>query len=246
MDWKIFNKKLNKISVLADNAFQDNSISSLERDLMASYVRDLYDMILEDGLVGSSKKNISEFQNFNTGNQSRQEKKETHITPTAKPTVTYETYEREVAVEEKVLELVPEVAVLEITQPKEQVSQVSQVATISVPQPASKAKQLDDNLMNELFVDDKISDLSGKLGSQKIPDLTKAMGINERIFTVQELFNNDQNFFNTVLHQLNSMNNFDEAKNYLIEEVITKLDWTAENKLKKAGTFIKLVKRRYV
>jgi len=243
MDWQKFNKKLNKISVLADNAFQDNSISSLERDLMASYVRDLYDMILEDGVEGSSKKNVSESQNFINGNQSRQEKKETHMAPTVQPTVSFE---REVAVAEKVIEIVPEVAVLEIAQPKEQVSQVSKIASVSVPQPSSKAKQLDDNQMNELFVDDKISDLSGKLGSQRIPDLTKAMGINERIFTVQELFNNDQNFFNTVLNQLNSLNNFEEAKIYLIEEVISKLDWTAENKLKKAGTFIKLIKRRYV
>jgi hypothetical protein len=71
------------------------------------------------------------------------------------------------------------------------------------------------------------------------------MGINERIFTQQELFGNNQMQFNETLQKLNNCQNFIEAKQYLLDNVISVYDWTNEQKIKKAATFVKLVKRKF-
>ncbi|HMT54541.1 MAG TPA: hypothetical protein PKC06_14900, partial [Saprospiraceae bacterium] len=101
-------------------------------------------------------------------------------------------------------------------------------------------------IMDELFAEERISDLSDKLSLSPIKDLTKSMGINEKIFTQQELFGNNQQQFITTLEKLNNCQNFTEAKQYLLENVINDFGWTSEGKVKKAATFIKLVKRKFV
>lgn len=70
------------------------------------------------------------------------------------------------------------------------------------------------------------------------------MGINERIFTQQELFGNNQAHFSKNIEGLNKCQSFDEAKQYLVDNVIYKYDWVAEPKIKKAATFIKFIKKK--
>ena len=48
MDTQSFNKKLNKISALADNGNADGHFSSLERDLLLSYIRELYEIVIDE------------------------------------------------------------------------------------------------------------------------------------------------------------------------------------------------------
>ena len=72
------------------------------------------------------------------------------------------------------------------------------------------------------------------------------MSINERIFTLKELFGNEEEVFKTTLNELNGLSNYEEAKNYLAEKVVDKYDWVNDSKIKKAKNFIKLVKRRYL
>jgi hypothetical protein len=78
-----------------------------------------------------------------------------------------------------------------------------------------------------------------------IADLTKAMGINEKIFTVRELFKKDQDKFNDTIQHLNTLASFDEAKTYLMHGVAKDLGWDEPDMHKKAFNFIKLVQRRY-
>ncbi|HMT71574.1 MAG TPA: hypothetical protein PKD16_15505, partial [Saprospiraceae bacterium] len=47
MDIKNFNRKLHKISSLAENANDDNDLTALEHDLLLSYIRDLYEIALD-------------------------------------------------------------------------------------------------------------------------------------------------------------------------------------------------------
>ncbi len=87
--------------------------------------------------------------------------------------------------------------------------------------------------------------MSEKLGELPIQDIKKAMGLNERIFTVNELFGGEQTTFDTTLSELNSLRSFDEAKDYLIRNVAARFDWASKSRRGKAKEFIKLVKRRF-
>ena len=96
-----------------------------------------------------------------------------------------------------------------------------------------------------LFEDNPVTDLSDKLSMLPIKDLTKALSINEKFFTIQQLFGGDSQVFEQTLRKLNDLSSFDEASSELIQSVASQFEWAEESKKKKAGQFIKLVKRRY-
>ena len=83
------------------------------------------------------------------------------------------------------------------------------------------------------------------MGELPIKDLTKAMGLNEKIFTINELFGGDGKAFDTALKTLNTFNSFEQAKAYLSENFAGQYKWNSRSKKKKAINLIKLVKRRY-
>ena len=237
MDIRSFNHKLNKISALTVTGQDDMTLSQLERDLILSYIRDLYEIAI-DNRQAASKVAVPKMESVK-------------ITPIAQPVVV----ETPVKIVEEVpapvvaepikpaVEMsLPKVEVPEETKPMEPIS--AQEIFHSVPTPKISSL-ISPEVMAELFAEEKISDLSDKLALSPVKDLTKSMGINERIFTQQELFGNNQQQFNDTLQRLNNCQNFEEAKQYLIENVITTYGWTNENRLKKASTFVKLVKRKF-
>lgn len=233
MDTQLFNKKLNKISALADNGNADGHFSSLERDLLLSYIRELYEIALD----GKSTviKSVSHTPVQATKEEVIPAKAEAPAVPV------------HVQAPEPIpvkIEMVTEPVVIPSVVEKEEVikpaPEVKSIATQT-----STAKNQNPDALAEMFAEEKINDLSDKLASSPVKDLTKSMGINERIFTQQELFGNNQQVFNETLQRLNICQNFGEAKQYLVENVISTYDWTNENKVKKATTFIKFVKRKF-
>jgi len=74
--------------------------------------------------------------------------------------------------------------------------------------------------------------------------LTKAISINEKILTCNELFKKDKTRFNDALKTLNEFSSFTEARPYLAS-LANEFGWDKKNKKKKAQIFIKLVRRRY-
>jgi hypothetical protein len=123
------------------------------------------------------------------------------------------------------------------------------VAKPTPPPPAPKPTPVPtysaDEDMEELFEHGSARELSEKLSNLPIRDLRKAMGLNEKIFTMNELFGGNQPAYDKAMIELNALNNFEEAKAYLIQNVAGKYEWTKRNKKKKAQNFIKLVRRRY-
>ena len=109
---------------------------------------------------------------------------------------------------------------------------------------AVKSLVLSDD-MESIFSKSKGTEISDKLSSLPIADLTKALSINERIFTLQELFDGNHDLFNTTLAKVNGLSNYEEAKVYLASGVATTMQWDSEDKLKKAEKFVKLVQRRF-
>lgn len=89
-------------------------------------------------------------------------------------------------------------------------------------------------------------ELSDKLSVTAIKDISKSMSINEKIFTVNELFGGSQAAFEDSMQKLNGFSNFEEAKNYLAENVVESQNWQDPEKLKKVKTLMKLVYRKYV
>lgn len=225
MNIQNFNKKLNKINAMSDSGMTEGDISSLERDLLLSYIRDLYEIVLDD------KKN--EIQAKQTVTKSIAVAPAIKIEKVVQPQV-------EPIVEPSKMEEVIEEKIVEVEKVRETIQPIVSIKTAS----ANVANQ-NTEALDEMFADDKITDLSDKLALTPVKDLTKSMGINERIFTQQELFGNDNEVFNSTLQNLNNCQNFDEAKQYLFDNVIYKFDWVSEKKLKKASTFVKLVKRKF-
>ncbi|MBK9255741.1 MAG: hypothetical protein IPM42_09665 [Saprospiraceae bacterium] len=235
MNIQAFNKKLRKIAVLSESADENGRMSSLEKDLLLSYIRDLYDIAID---VNTDAVHHNDVKTAAPAKTHIPEPKPVALK--TDPVVVYE----EVRIPEPVQTFKPEI---QITAPVKEVVDVKEDLAVMQEKPApAVVKNLDPVLMAELFQEEKVSDLSEKLSLSPVKDLTKAMGINEKIFTIQELFGNNSSHFNEVAETLNKFSNFTDAKNYLLDSVIPQYNWTSEAKLKKASTFIKLVKRRYV
>jgi len=233
MDTQSFNKKLNKISALADNGNADGHFSSLERDLLLSYIRELYEIVLD------GKPNVIKSVSHTPIPIQKEEEAPGKI----QEPVVQEHNEAPVPVVNKVEPKPEPVVILPIIEKPEAPQPAPEIKAVTI-NPAPTIKHNPDALA-EMFAEEKINDLSDKLASSPVKDLTKSMGINERIFTQQELFGNNQQLFNETLQRLNNCQDFGEAKQYLVENVISTYDWTNENKVKKATTFIKFVKRKF-
>ncbi|MFZ1749032.1 MAG: hypothetical protein WAU01_02520, partial [Saprospiraceae bacterium] len=202
--------------------------SHLERDLLLSYIRELYDTVLDSPHKAQSYV---------------APKDATHISQPLQQLVV----EKPASHKMDMLEVTEKLENVAISH-NDHHDQPSVVPTAKVQHspPKIAATIPTDDLIMELFAEDKISDLSDKLALSTIQDLTKSMGINEKIFTQQELFANDAEIMTATLKALNNCKDFYEAKHYLLENVIYKYDWVNDNKLKKASTFVKLVKRKFL
>jgi hypothetical protein len=102
-----------------------------------------------------------------------------------------------------------------------------------------------DSELEDIFNPSSAKDLADKLSQLPIADIKKAMGVNERIFTINELFGGDQVAFDRAVNSLNSFNNFEEAREYLLHQVANQYNWLEKSRKSKAKNFVKLVKRRY-
>ncbi len=100
--------------------------------------------------------------------------------------------------------------------------------------------------MKSLFEIEKGKEISDKLSISKINDIGKSMSINEKMFTITELFGGNQTDFDGVISKLNGLSSYQEAQTFLAENVVNQNSWLDESKVKKAKTFLKLVYRRYI
>ncbi|MEM9919645.1 MAG: hypothetical protein AAF990_16230 [Bacteroidota bacterium] len=96
-----------------------------------------------------------------------------------------------------------------------------------------------------LFEHKEATDLSEKLSQMPVKDLTKAMGLNEKILTINELFGGDNKAFDETMSALNGLSNIHEARAYLTAKVISRYGWATKEKKKKARRFVNLIRRRY-
>ncbi|MCB0521373.1 MAG: hypothetical protein H6577_01855 [Lewinellaceae bacterium] len=236
---------LDKINALYRNMSTDaRNISSIEKDLMRSYIQQLYEVFLE--LPEAAPAPAPPVEIIKSTPRATFQKPEPPQPPPAP------THERE---EDK-----PLPAAIKMPEPEARVETEPappppppKPTPVQQPEPAPAPVHAQpiappvtaDGELEELFTIALAKELSEKLGELPITDIKKAMGLNERIFTVNELFGGDQAVFDETLSSLNRLPGFEEAKKYLINGVATRYNWSSKDKKSKARNFIKLVKRRY-
>lgn len=223
---------LEKINTLYKNISIDSNVSAIERDLMLSYIRNLYETFLEDETHSAARK-------FSDSRKSE---------PVVVAPVVEEKIEPTPRPKARVVELPDSLKEYTAPSPSQKPAPtpkpepiVEHVAPTPTPKPIVVEKEHE-----VLFEQKEAKELSEKLSEMPIRDLKKAMGLNEKILTINELFGGDNKAFDKALGDLNGLSTFAEAKNYMSENLAAKYDWSSKEKKKKAQIFIKLVKRRYV
>jgi len=102
------------------------------------------------------------------------------------------------------------------------------------------AAPISDEILKLLEESDASFDSSRILGG-KIAKIGKAMGINERILTINELFEGQQPLFEETVDQLDKIKSYKEAKIFLANGIAKTMNWGEEQKKGKAIHFLHLV-----
>ncbi len=239
MDLKQAKLILEKINRLYDTMTMDDKVDEFEKDLMLAYIRQFYSSF-------DPKDEIAP--------QPIQRNKSAPVVDT-KATVAPEevilvedipTPPTPIEIPRESNQITPEVIIEE----EEEIAEIAVEAAIPAVQEPAAAKVNPvvpsmDKKIAELFELDHGNDLSERLSLQPIKDLTKAFGINEKMLTINELFGQDNTFFEAIIERLNRLPNFEEAK-YVLAQVADKHGWSDANKRKKAIIFIKQIYRRYL
>lgn len=239
---------LDKINVLMRSmAVAPEQIAEIEKDLMKNYIKQLYEIFLVDQDVPipvvATPKVVAK------------------PTPKPKPTPV------PIPIPEPVVEMPPPPPVPKPTPPPppapkptpppppspapepvvkivEETPPPLPPAPKPTPKPKAAIAAMDED-MEEIFNIAIATDLSERLSQTPIKDLTRAFSINDRILTVKELFNQDADSFNSTLKDLNKLDSFEEAVQFLANGVALKNGWTKKSKKSKAKIFVKTVKRRF-
>ena len=96
--------------------------------------------------------------------------------------------------------------------------------------------------VNEILSQSQIT-LADQFGEQKILDLTKEIGLNERFLLTQNLFNGDASLFEKTINRLNNCSSKEEALTFFKNDLAKTFDWNLKSTMVKK--FIKLIERRY-
>lgn len=143
-----------------------------------------------------------------------------------------------------------------ISEPKAEVSpepKAEKVTVATVTEPTSMPKEAeakqsvigetinkDASSLNETMASKNEQSEGFKQIGKPVDDVKKAFGLNDRFFFQRELFNNNADLFNQTLDQINTMESFELAANFLQSNY----NWGSDNEAGEA--FLKNVKRRFI
>jgi hypothetical protein len=230
------------ISLYKTMSNDEKNISPIERDLMMSYIRQLYESFLEANNAESSTRGPSVSAQPIT----------TKVVQTPPPPPRVEVVKPSPPpppIQHTVVVEAPKPPVVEppriVEPPRVVVSQPPPPPVVERPRHNPSVFAAGNAEIEALFHDSTGRELSDRLSNTPITDLTKAFGLNDRLLTQNELFSGGKVVFDEALKDLNNSSSFDTAKAMLID-LATRYNWTAtEDRKKQAKSFIKLVKRRF-
>lgn len=246
---KILTEKIN--ALLRSMSVTPENIATIEKDLMRSYIRQLYEAFMDD--LPASKTSVPATPVVEIRPEPVKEPAPAVAKPKPEPKPSLddtpppfeEVRERMQTKRPEILPVEEEEDILEITNEMSK----SEPAPPPLPEPVKietpkKPVRISPDL-EELFESEGVKELSDKLSQLPIPDLNKAFGLNEKIFTINELFGGNQSLFTDLIRRLNLLPDFDNAKELLCLEAAEPYDWAHKDRKKKAKEFIKIVRRRF-
>lgn len=241
MDLKEARILLKKINSLFESIDYDGSkVSSIERELMKNYLKQMHDLFDESTsepprseappVSKPEPRSLSQEQPVEE-QEPPQEKAPAPKTETDSPSIK----------KRLIQDYPPPRPRREAPQPTQEEQPLRQ----EPPPPAERSSEpVSDIPVEKLFEVKQATDLSEKLSESPINDLNRALSINDRLLYMNELFGRDMETLNQSLHILNNYNSMQEARQFLVN-IAEQHDWTNEDRIDIAKSFIKLVRRRY-
>lgn len=241
---KILLEKINALHKSMD--LDEGNITPIERDLMLSYLRQLYEVFL-------SNEGASVTPTIKEADSSTRKREASTASERPRP----EPIRRNPYQPPRIIEI-PD----PVEKQKKPAAQSTRSAAASNTEPDPPKRQppapepeprketapsvtADHSDLDLLFEQRKATELSEKLGESPLADLTKAMSINDRLLYTNQLFGKDGQHLDHTLQQLNRFSDMIEAKPLLLE-LAGRHDWLDEEKQEVAKSFIKMVRRRYI
>ena len=252
------------------------SFSALDRDVLLMQLREFYEAVLfaemskktepeqkVETLAVKEKSQIVFAKEVKVEQKIEQEPDKTIVTkvietePTEKPLVQIEEkveiipqQDKEVPVTETKVDEIIEQPVVKETPKTEESPKIEKVeAPIQTEQinPIVKQEAFEFNPdFEELFIFKQATDLAAKLSESPLADLSKALGVNEKLMYAKELFGGDNAKFTEAVNFFNSAGYFDKARSFMEYNLIDRYSWLSKEKKTTAREFIKLIRRRYL
>lgn len=247
MDIQKARRFLLKIQTLMDQESQQE-LSRLEKDLLKSYVIQLYEAIMDEVPAAQEKVKTNEI-----GFTPKPEKPIVQVTEPKVETPTVNIPEikpqppKEVPVEIRYTppEIVTPPPVAEYKPVHSPVVEPKKEPVHHVHQQQEKPVSNSEEALAKLFELQSHDDVADRFSKLPITDIQSAMGLNERIFTLKELFGGDKTLFDATCEQLNHMHSFSEAQRLLVNGPAKIFKWGENERIKMAEQFIRIVARRY-
>lgn len=239
---------LEKINALHNSMSTDEGhIASIERDLMLSYIKQLYEHFLH-GHAGNSPE---EMDNAGARPQEKPPVKRTYIPPRIIEIPDTQKTSRPVSFQDPIPDPIPDKPEPRREPEPQPVPPPPQPQPVPPPPPQPEPRPPVGNPgisankeVTALFEFKAATELSEKLSERPINDLTKALAINDRLLYMNELFGKDLNTLNDTLSLLNKYDNMASARSLLMS-LAEQYNWTHDEREPVARDFIKLVRRRY-
>jgi hypothetical protein len=210
------------ITTLSDGVkkMEEGKLNPLQIELLLDDARSLHERLAVIQYLSFEK----EVKSKSKEEKEKKEEKKKSVGIKFESTETQESLAKQIDLEESIDE------VLEINE---------NVTTPSIDADSSASASI-----NDRFAQTETASLADQFSKQPIKDLINAIGVNEKFLFIEQLFNDDGESYKEQLEALNSMNSFEDAINYINNELQDKFDWKLKGTVEKK--FIRLVQRRFL
>lgn len=252
---KILLEKIN--SLYKSIRLDDAPLAGIERDLMLSYLRQLYDEFQQPAKTGTTlernEKTASRPADEPSHAGPRKEPPKREPEPKSEPQGRSYQPPRIIEIPDSIKELTAKVAE---TRAKNRPSEPSRpkadpLPRHNAPQPEPKKDPMAGGRtqggpsIDKLLDKPRTNELSERLSQSPVKDLLKAMAINDRLLYTNELFGKDARAMENAVNLLNKFESLEEAKG-LLADLAHEFKWSEGARANTARDFLKLVQRRYL
>lgn len=267
MNFPKLRKKLSKLNNLLNSLENSGEVpNKIERDLIKNYILDLYETAISDNDQSNGKKKAEDPDEIRQISQPSVkatppvlEERTTGVpaeTPVSARTETFIEKRETTVIQSQPQETEARFSFVE--EPEVKVTAETKTYTAgtegnkAVQSAAAKNEEISVvsngrvNISEELFLLEMGMEVSDKLANLPLKTLKGAVGINDKILLVNQLFKGDMGKYNEMIDAIDKMGSFQQAKSFIQSEIVTKYNWTDEDKANTAKGFIRLINRRFL